>query len=188
MFKKRNIGIIFIAAIALFFSYIYSTSVSKLATTNYVKEDTSSVDVQNPVNQSEQSIKISKDTKLIFRTKDKKSKKIISEEIKEPDDLIGKTKKELEEIFKDQRYLVEKMTKEEVILVKENYTANKYILGIDNGLIVIFKTDANGVESIEEITDKKISMLHEEDIILLRNGELEFQTLEEAEESLADYE
>ena len=76
----------------------------------------------------------------------------------------------------------------------DKYAPNKYVLGIKNGFIAIYKTDKAGNMFIEnentDITDIKTKRLKEEDIKLLTKGDKYFQcnTREEAQSRLEDYE
>lgn len=76
----------------------------------------------------------------------------------------------------------------------DKYEPNKYVLGIKNGLIAIYKTDNQGNMFIEnekrDVTDIKTSKLKEEDIRLLTKGDKYFEcnTRDEAESRLEDYE
>lgn len=74
------------------------------------------------------------------------------------------------------------------------YAPDKYVLGIKNGFIAIYKTDRQGNMFIEnekrDITHISTDRLKQEDIKLLTKGDKYFQcnTREEAEARLEDYE
>ncbi|OFI05257.1 hypothetical protein CLOACE_18750 [Clostridium acetireducens DSM 10703] len=138
---------------------------------------------------------ISKNSKLVFKIKYKKSGECIKQKEEKANKFAGKTKKELEDFYEKSGYEVNEVTKKEVILVKEvdKYSPNKYVLGIKDGHIAIYKTDKNGdmyIENPEDITDIGINNLKEEDINLLINGDKYFQCnkKEDVEAILGDYE
>ena len=134
--------------------------------------------------------------KIIFKIKYNKSGELKTEKEELAGKLAGKTKNEVENIYKTAGYKVNKFGAKEVVLVKEvdKYEPNKYVLGIKNGLIAIYKTDNQGNMFIEnekrDVTDIKTSKLKEEDIRLLTKGDKYFEcnTREEAESHLEDYE
>lgn len=104
-------------------------------------------------------------------------------------DFAGKSKSDLE---KDD-YTVESITSDEVVLFKkvDSYSPKKYILGIKDGYLAIFRTDDQGNLYIEDestdVTD--IEAPTEEDYNLLVKGskEYQFDTKEQAEEKLGEY-
>ena len=134
--------------------------------------------------------------KIIFKIKYNKSGELKTEKEELAGKLAGKTKNEVENIYKTAGYKVNKFGAKEVVLVKEvdKYEPNKYVLGIKNGLIAIYKTDNQGNMFIEnekrDVTDIKTSKLKEEDIRLLTKGDKYFEcnTRDEAESRLEDYE
>lgn len=134
--------------------------------------------------------------KIIFKIKYNKSGELKTEKEELAGKLAGKSKNEVENIYKTAGYKVNKFGAKEVVLVKEvdKYEPNKYVLGIKNGLIAIYKTDNQGNMFIEnekrDVTDIKTSKLKEEDIRLLTKGDKYFEcnTRDEAESRLEDYE
>lgn len=134
--------------------------------------------------------------KIIFKIKYSKSGELKTEKEESAGKLAGKSKNEVENIYKTAGYKVNKFGAKEVVLVKEvdKYEPNKYVLGIKNGLIAIYKTDNQGNMFIEnekrDVTDIKTSKLKEEDIRLLTKGDKYFEcnTRDEAESRLEDYE
>lgn len=139
---------------------------------------------------------ISEKTEVVFKIKYKKSGDLKTEKQEPAGKLAGKTKSEVENIYKSAGYKVNKFSIKEVELVKEvdKYAPNKYVLGIKNGLIAIYKTDNQGNMFIEnekrDITDIKTNKLKQEDIKLLTKGDKYFEcnTRDEAESRLEDYE
>ncbi|WP_368490000.1 hypothetical protein [Clostridium sp. BJN0013] len=139
---------------------------------------------------------VSDKAKVIFKIKYDKSGEYQIEKEESAKELSGKSKNEVEATYKSAGYKIEKFNTEEVILVKEvdKYVPNKYVLGIKNGFIAIYKTDKEGNMFIEnentDITDIKTKKLKEQDIKLLTKGDKYFQcnTREEAQSRLEDYE
>lgn len=139
---------------------------------------------------------VSDSAKIIFKIKYDKSGELKIEKEESAGKLTGKKKSEVEKIYKSVGYKVQKFSAKEVILVKDmdKYAPDKYVLGIKDGAIAIYKTDKQGNMFIEnekrDITRIKTSRLKQEDIRLLTKGDKYFQcnTREEAEARLEDYE
>ncbi|WP_294182177.1 hypothetical protein [uncultured Clostridium sp.] len=134
--------------------------------------------------------------KIIFKIKYGKSGEVQVEKQESAGKLTGKKKNEVEKTYKNVGYKIEKFSSKEVILIKNinKYAPDKYVLGIKNGFIAIYKTDRQGNMFIEnekrDITHISTDRLKQEDIKLLTKGDKYFQcnTREEAEARLEDYE
>ncbi|WP_243108640.1 hypothetical protein [Clostridium rectalis] len=145
--------------------------------------------------QGEGDLKLNNNTSIIFKIRYKKSGDLVVEKEDKASNLKVDTKNKLEHKFKKDGYKIEKASTGNIILVREEnkYAPNKYVLGIKDDRIAIYKTDYKGNMYIEnektDITDKKISNLKEQDISLLTNGDKYFQcdTKEEALARLEDY-
>lgn len=196
--KKIRIIISLLLIICIFlFSYIFYITKYKDSNISHEKTQvnkntpTNAVSVQSPVEST-----LSKNGKAVFKVKYKKSGEIRIEKEEGIGSLVGKSKNEIEEAFKDEGYKVEQMNASQVSLIREEdqYSPNKYVLGIKDGFIAIFKTDNAGNMFIEDgkrdITDIKIEKLKSEDIRLLTKGDKYFQcnTREDAKSKLEDYE
>ncbi|MFL0194398.1 hypothetical protein ACJDU8_02230 [Clostridium sp. WILCCON 0269] len=139
---------------------------------------------------------VSDEAELIFKIKYDKSGDYQVEKEESAKELSGKSKSEVEDMYKDVGYKIQTFNSKEIILTKEvdKYAPNKYVLGIKGDVIAIYKTDKEGNMFIEnektDITDIKIKKLKEEDIKLLTKGDKYFQcnTREEAQSRLEDYE
>lgn len=139
---------------------------------------------------------MAKDGNLVFKIKYAKSGDIQIEKEKSVGKLAGKTKSEIEDMYKSYGYKVDSFNPLETVLIKEvnRYEPDKYVVGIKNGAIAIYKTDKNGnmfiEDSARDITDIKVNKLRPKDIELLTKGDKYFQcdTLEDAEARLEDYE
>lgn len=130
-----------------------------------------------------------------FKVRYKKSGDTFITKVDKVSNLSVKTRGELEEKFKEE-YKLTDFQSDKIVMVKEidKYSPNKYVLGIKEDYLAIFRTDINGDMYIEneetDITDKKIDHLKEQDIIALTKGSNYFQrnTKEEAMALLEDYE
>lgn len=199
---KRKIKTVLLVILTItIFGLSYYVCINRLKNTN-LKKDRYQVD--NVKEGSKDSLTVhstldstvSKGSKLLFKIKYTKSDEIIVEKEETADELVGKKKSEIEEMYKDEGYKVENITPSEVSLVKEldRYAPNKYVLGIKDEHIAIYKTDKDGNMFIEnekrDITDIKIEKLKKVDIELLTKGDKYFQadTREDIEAHLEDYE
>jgi len=197
--KKISVIFVFLIGICIFsFTYYYcyhmlqSTKVqSNKQQVNKDEGSSGALSVQSRVYE----IVLSK-TKITFKTKYNKCGTYIINKEQEAGTLVGKTKSELDDIYASSGYKVSTMSDDEVVLIKQvdKYEPNKYVLGIKNGYIAIFKTDKEGNMYIQDenrdITDIKVDKLNEEDIKLLTKGDKYFlcNTREDAQAILEDYE
>lgn len=139
---------------------------------------------------------VSVNANVVFKVKYAKSGEIVTEKEEKADALAGKKKDEVNDVYKDEGYTVQNITSSEVLLIREvdKYAPNKYVLGIKDGYIAIYKTDKDGNMFIEDdkrdVTDIKTDKLKQADIQLLTKGDKYFQcdTREDAEARLEDYE
>lgn len=139
---------------------------------------------------------VSSNSKIIFKTKYNKCETFVVNKEQQAGLLAGKTKSELENIYAADGYKVDTISETEVVLIREvdKYEPNKYVLGIKDGYIAIYKTDKEGNMFIEDqdrdITDIKIDKLKAADIDLLTKGDKYFQcsSKEDAQAILEDYE
>lgn len=139
---------------------------------------------------------VSSNANIVFKVKYTKSGEVVTEKEEKAKDLSGKKKSEIDELYENEGYKVQNITSSEVDLVREvdKYAPNKYVLGIKDGRIAIYKTDKDGnmfiEDDIRDITDIKTDKLKEADIRLLTKGDKYFQcnTREDAESRLEDYE
>lgn len=190
--NKRKIRNILLAVLTLVvFSGTYYICVHKLENTSTVNKDEKVVNAHSDLNP-----KVSSDACIIFKIKYAKSGDIEKQKEDNSGKLRGKTKDELNEIYKKDGYKVESINPSQVVLVKEvdKYAPNKYVVGIKDGYIAIYKTDSDGNMFIEnkqrDITDIKTDRLKKADIELLTKGNKYFEcnTREDAEARLEDYE
>lgn len=199
MRKGRTILLVIITI--TIFSLSYYVCVSKLKVTsikNYkhqVNSDNSGISDSLTVDSNLNGV-VSADANIVFKVKYIKSGEVIKEKEEKAQQLAGKKKDEVDEVYKNNGYKVQSITSSEVVLIKEidKYAPNKYVLGIKDERVAIYKTDKDGNMFIEndksDITDIKTDKLKEADIQLLTKGDKYFQcdTREDAESRLEDYE
>lgn len=104
--------------------------------------------------------------------------------------LIGKDMTYVRDYYKD-KYTVINATSSQIWLQKDynTYSPGKYYLSIENDNIAIFHIDKNlKIEKIKD-TDVYIDYFQEGDRTSIEEGDIKYQfnSLEEAEESLTDY-
>ncbi|WPC41293.1 hypothetical protein [Clostridium sp. JS66] len=198
--KKIRTILLVILTISIF-SLSYYLCINKLKSTN-LKEDKYKVqnegkDIDKTMTvDSNMNTSLSPNAKVIFEKKYIKSGEVITEKEESAGNLAGKKKSELNQVYKGQGYSLESMKSSEVVFVKEfdRYAPNKYVVGIKDGFIAIYKTDKDGNMFIEDekrdVTDIKTDRLKKADIELLTKGDKYFQcnTREDAEARLEDYE
>ena len=162
-------------------------------TTPYVPEAAS----QSVVTNSSSVIKVGTNTKVTLKVKYLRSGNVTSAEISNVE-LIGKTKEEVDTIYKIQGYAIDLFNEAEVVLSKSvdkysdsKYIPGKYVLGIKDDNVAIFKSNDQGElyieDSANDITNIKTKNLKKADIDILNSGDLQFATKEDAEGGLEDY-
>lgn len=198
--KKIRTILLVILTISIF-SLSYYLCINKLKSTNFkedkykVQNESKDIDKTMTVD-SNMNTSLSPNAKIIFEKKYIKSGEVITEKEESAGNLAGKKKNELNQVYKGQGYSLESMKSSEVVFVKEfdRYAPNKYVVGIKDGFIAIYKTDKDGNMFIEDekrdVTDIKTDRLKKADIELLTKGDKYFQcnTREDAEARLEDYE
>lgn len=198
--RKARTILLVILTIAIF-SLSFYVCVNKLKVTN-IKDNKDQFNSTNSVVPDGLTVHsnlddvVSANANLVFKVKYIKSGEVVTEKEEKAENLSGKKKNEVDEIYKNEGYKVENITSSEVVLIREvdKYAPNKYVLGIKDGRIAIYKTDKDGNMFIEnderDLTDIKTDKLKEADIQLLTKGDKYFQcdTREDAESRLEDYE
>ncbi len=199
--RKKIRTILLVILTILIFSLSYYLCINKLKSANFkedkykVQNESKDIDKTMTVD-SNMNTSLSPNAKVIFEKKYIKSGEVINEKEESAGNLAGKKKSELNQVYKGQGYSLESMKPSEVVFVKEfdRYAPNKYVVGIKDGFIAIYKTDKDGNMFIEDekrdITDIKTDRLKKADIELLTKGNKYFQcnTREDAEARLEDYE
>jgi predicted alpha/beta hydrolase family esterase len=197
--KKRTFILVFLT-IAIF-SLSYYICISKLKAVHmknnrYGINRTKEGDNSSLATNSNNDTIVSRNSTMVFKTQYNKSGEIIIDKEEPVGNLAGKKKSDVDEIYKDDGYIVQNISSSQVVLIKkvDRYAPNKYVLGIKDGHIAIYRTDKDGNMFIEnensDITDIKVDKLKQADIQLLSKGDKYFQcnTREDAEARLEDYE
>lgn len=194
--KYTSICLLFIAVFII--SYYCTLKIDSKKMQAKKPKTTNSVGVNTDNSQESQSDSIDSNTKIVFKNYYKKSKETIVDKTQTANELGILSKKQLADKYGAEGYEVLSISSTEISLVKElnQYSPNKnlpnkYVLGIYNGFMAIYRTDKDGNMYIEDktkdITKVKVSNLREEDIRLLNSGEMQFNSREEAEAKLEDY-
>lgn len=194
--KYTSICLLFIAVFII--SYYCTLKIDSKKMQAKKPKTTNSVGVNTDNSQESQSDSIDSNTKIVFKNYYKKSKETIVDKTQTASELGILSKKQLADKYGAEGYEVLSISSTEISLVKElnQYSPNKnlpnkYVLGIYNGFMAIYRTDKDGNMYIEDktkdITKVKVSNLREEDIRLLNSGEMQFNSREEAEAKLEDY-
>lgn len=203
--KVKYLFIIFFAAFVFSFTYFVTINVydgdnasAKWQVFNLNKYANSKGVYNNDLSSisADENTVVSKDAKIIFNIKYKKSGDVILQNVSTATDFAGKTKAQVEKISDSNQFTLESFKSSELIFVKEydRYAPNKYVLGIKGDYIAIFKTDGDGNMYLEnktlDITKRKIDKLKPQDIKMLTNGDKYFEcaTRDQAESILEDYE
>ncbi|MBV7275315.1 hypothetical protein JMF89_01200 [Clostridiaceae bacterium UIB06] len=198
--KKRTFLLVFLTI--SIFSLSYYICINKLKTigirNNNYKMNSSNKDKEmgSLATNSNNDLIVARDSTILFKVQYSKSGDVIVEKEESVGSLAGKKKDDVEAIYKNDGYEVQSINSSQVVLMKkvDSYAPNKYVLGIKDGYVAIYKTDKDGNMFIEnekrDITDIKIDKLKQADIQLLNKGDKYFQcdTREDAEARLEDYE
>lgn len=175
MFKNKYYNFIMImVVIVLIFDISYYLGITRYVKIQGTKEKTKNSQTYEPMkdstvsgnvennNTSEASV-VNENSKIVMTMVNSNTKwSIVTSEGKIPDELIGKNKNEIEELYKSKGYSLSSMTADKVVLEKAvegyNYDNDKYVLGIYNGFMAIYKVDSTGKLLIED-KDRDISKI-----------------------------
>lgn len=103
------------------------------------------------------------------------------------------TKEQVADAFKKEDYALKDIEKDKIVFArnvgKYKYNPNKYVIGIKDTFLAIYKTDHKGqllLESSKDVTNIKTSELTQGDIELLQIGDemYEFDNKRDAQEAL----
>jgi hypothetical protein len=178
------------------FSAVFVFSFSYFITTYYYDNSRGVYNTDINSKTADENTVVSKDAKIIFNIKYKKSGDVVLQNVATATDFAGKTKDQVEKQSDANQFTLESFKSNQLIFVRVNdtYAPNKYVLGIKGDYIAIFKTDSEGNMYLEnktlDITTRKIDKLKPQDIKMLTNGDKYFEcdTRDQAESLLEDYE
>lgn len=179
--SKKNIYIIiscvFILIVSFTLSYKYGIKKFNEDGSNPKKAKNGSiVNIDKTLNSFNSEESVSPNAKVILNIEYKKSEEV-DKRVQNSGEFAGKTKQQIEALG----YIVEKITAAEVILQKkiDGYRPGKYVIGIKNDYLAVFKVNGEGKLIIEDesrdITQIQTKKLKQGDIDLLNNGSKDFQ-------------
>ncbi|GEP62467.1 hypothetical protein CBE01nite_02350 [Clostridium beijerinckii] len=187
MVNKKKLFIGMTLALALIFSITYYFSEKYISNKNAKN---------NPVSSSEINNKLNDNIRIYLYAGEKKEKELTLSELKKELNIDKNlTETELSKALKDKGYVLEVESNGEMTYKRDASKAvkpNKYYIGEKDGFLAIYKTDDNGTLSIENSEDvytnsKKVDKLSEIDKDKIKNFELEYNSKDDAEESLSEF-
>lgn len=189
MISKKKLFISMIIILALIFSITYYLSDKYITNKNAENNTTTAVEI----NEDDE---LNDNTKIYLYAGEKKEKEATLAELKKELNINGNlTQSELSKALKDKGYVLEIESNGEMTYkrdISKSVKPNKYYIGEKDGFLAIFKTDSDGTLSIESSEDvysnsKKVDNLRGIDKNKIKNFELEYDSKEDAEESLSEY-
>lgn len=189
MINKKKLFISMTIILALIFSITYYLS------DKYI---TNKKAINNAVEASEinKSNELSDSKKIYLFSGEKKEKELTIADLKKELKIDGNlTQAELSKVLKDKGYALEIEANGSMTYKKNDSKSvkpNKYYIGEKDGFLAIFKTDKDGILLIENSEDvysesKKVADLREMDKNKIKNFEFEYDSKEDAEESLSEF-
>ena len=185
--------IIFIVAIFVG-NYIYDSSNKE---ENTIKSENTSNSIVNQVdysvrnditiNTDSEEEKVSPNATLILKKHYKECDHTIKEYAEIPEEFVNLTKSEIEKEYPE--WEVEKFTPLDIILIKEEegFCNEHFILKEEQGVIIVYKIDKQGEESLYDTTGISVEYLTENDKLELKNG-IKVYGKEELNSMLENYE
>lgn len=124
---------------------------------------------------------------LIFKTYYKKCEHITVKNKEIPEELVNKTREEVEEFYSDWKVVT--YNDLQILLYKEEegICNEHYIIKEKDGYIAIYTINENNKETLQEMTQILTAYLPEEDLIRLKEG-IQIQGKENLNQALEDYE
>jgi ABC-type proline/glycine betaine transport system substrate-binding protein len=191
MFRKRKMWVFLVVVALLSTTFIISFDYGMKKFNNY-KDNKVITDTLPDIGKVASSFSVgdsvSPKAKITLKTEYKKSGDIINSQ-QAAAEFIGKNKQSLEEAG----YIVEGMSNEEVVIKKvvDTYPPNKYVVGLKDQYIAIFRTDDKGNMFIEDekndVTDIEVPTEGDYDLLMKGSKDFVFDTKEEALEKLGEY-
>lgn len=131
--------------------------------------------------------KTSPNCQLVFKKYYKKCEHITVENKEIPEELVNKTREEIEEFYSDWKVVT--YNDLQILLYKEEegICNEHYIIKVKDGYIAIYTIDENAKETLQEVTQILTAYLPEEDLIRLEEG-IQIQGKENLNQALEDYE
>jgi hypothetical protein len=104
-------------------------------------------------------------------------------------EVVGMTKEEAEEYFKNKGYLVIDFSNERVLLVKDikdKWPSGCFVVKEKDGFVAIFEVDENGELKLVKVTELKVTDLPDTDREEVIKGKV-YESLEDANELIEEY-
>lgn len=109
-------------------------------------------------------------TRLVLKKKYQECGHIINEYAQIPEEMVNKTKEEIEEEYKEWKIDNFSSTQLELIKDVKGYCNEHFIVKIKDDIVAIYKIDKEGKEVLEETTGIAIEYLTPEDVEKLEQG------------------
>ncbi|MFW2487688.1 hypothetical protein ACN077_03815 [Clostridium chromiireducens] len=185
--KKLFIGMTMVLALIFFITYYLS---DKYITNKNARNNAVTASEINKNNE------LSDNTKIYLFSGETKEKELTLADLKKELNINKNlSAAELSKALKEKGYVLEIQANGEMTYKKDLSKVvkpNKYYIGEKDGYLAIYKTDNDGTLLIEKKEDvysdnKKVDNLRELDKDKIKNFELEFDTKDDAEESLSEF-
>lgn len=185
--KKLFIGMTLTLVIIFFITYYLS---DKYIANKNIKNNAVEASQINKNNQ------LNDNTKIYLFSGENKEKESTIAELKKELNIDGDlTKGELSKVLSEKGYVLELNDNGEMTYKRDISKAvkpNKYYIGEKDGFLAIYKTDKDGILTIENSEDvysnnKKLDSLRENDKNKIKNLEFEYNSKEEAEEGISEF-
>ena len=189
MMNKKKLFVSMTITLALIFSITYYLSDKYITDKNAKNKSAIASEIKK-------SSGISDSTKIYLFAGEKKEKESTIADLKKELNIDGNlTQAELSKALQDKGYVLEIEFNGEMKYKKDIskfIKPNKYYIGEKDGFLTIYKTDNDGTLLIENSEDvysnnKKVDNLREIDKNKINNFELEYESKEDAEESLSEF-
>ncbi|MDF2882260.1 MAG: hypothetical protein K0R54_2817 [Clostridiaceae bacterium] len=182
------IVIVLLAGTTFGISYYWSLSRYKNTDVNNRKQVNSTNETVSAQGKTDEEIK--PNSRIIFITKYTNSDLVKTDKIDTSSDYSGKTTSQLEKVFEKDGYKFSSISRNDVTFLRElekyKYAPNKYVLGVKDSTIVIYKTDDNSVLQVDEITNIKVDNTDSKRLEI-GGPEFQYDTKENALDASSEY-
>lgn len=139
------------------------------------KNRTQGQDIYRASEVSASDIQLKENATIVFNRIYLKCNEVNKEQIVADEKVIGKNKKQLEELFSD--WDIKELSPEKIVLQKSinSYSPQYYKIGSYDStdgeiMVAVFAFDIDGNEILEDITSTPLSLLHENEVSKLDEG------------------
>lgn len=189
MMNKKKLFISMTVTLVLIFSITYYLSDKYIVNKNAKNKAVVASEIKK-------SSELSDSTKIYLFAGENKEKESTLADLKKELNIDGNlTMPDLSKALKNRGYVLELESNGEMTYkrdISKSVKPNKYYIGEKDGFLAIYKTDNDGTLLIENSEDvysdsKKVENLREPDKNKIRNFEFEYNSKEDAEESLSEF-